>query len=272
MEMQIPSLMLALAVVAAPLAAQSASLDQSSPYDNASYNGALPGYVWEQQVRTGRSGQLAGFELQVNSYLPNDKMTVQIVDGLLGAGGAVLWTGQIGPSAINVWQDVKVNLLAANIVRTANDLFIIRIIADSNGMGFNGNAYAPNPPGYPEDFWENGASVGGSLRLGFKTFVSDGPVLTRTGSCPGQITLSLTGATPGGGVAMLYGAAGTFTKPGGLCAGLRLNIAQPNFVGNLGVNALGQASITFSAAPGLCGRTVQGVDLATCTASNGVIL
>ncbi len=270
--MHLRTLILALAVTAAPLAAQSASLDQSSPYDNASFNGALPGWVWEQQVRTGISGQLAGFELQVNSYLPNDAMTVEIVDGALGAGGAVLWHGQIRTTAINVWQDIKVNVLPANIIRTANDLFIIRIIADSNGMGFNGNAYAPNPPGYPEDFWENGASLGGGLRLGFKTFVSDGPVLSKTGSCPGPIALTLTGATPGGGVAMLHGVPGTFTKPGGQCAGLRLNIAQPSFVGILSANALGQASINFTAPPGLCGRTVLGVDLASCTSSNGVTL
>jgi len=270
--MHLLNFILASAALAAPLTAQSASLDQSSPYDNASYNGALPGWVWEQQVRAGVTGQLAGFELQVNSYLPNDAMTVEIVEGALGAGGAVLWHGQIRTTAINVWQDNKVNVLPANIVMQANDLFILRIIADSNGMGFNGNAYFPNPPGYPEEFWENGVPLPGGMRLGFKTFVSDGPVLSKSGSCPGQISLAFTGATPSASIALLHGVAGTFTKPGGQCAGLRLNIAQPSFVALLSVNALGQASVSFAAPPGLCGRTVLGVEFATCLASNGVVL
>lgn len=270
--MRFPLAFLALSLAAAPAAAQNYLVDQTSPYDNASYNGALGGgWVWEQQVRTGISGLLAGFELQVNSYVPNDKMTVEIVDGVLGAGGAVLWHGSIGPTRINVWQDVKVSVLSANIMRTAQDLFIIRIIADSNGMGFNGNAYFPNT-GYPEDFWENGASVGGSLRLGFKTFVFNGPVLDIAGSCPGPVTLTVSHATPNGGIALLYGTPGTYTRTSSPCAGLTVGISQPHFAGFISANALGIATLNFPAPPGLCGRTVVGVDVATCTATNSVIL
>lgn len=261
-----------LCLAAAPAAAQNYLVDQVSPYDNASYNGALGGsWVWEQQVRTGISGLLGGFELQVNSYVPNDQMTVEIVDGVLGGGGAVLWSGSIRTTRINVWQNIKVNVLSANIRRTAQDLFIIRIIADSAGMGFNGNAYFPQL-GYPEDFWENGGSVGGSARLGFKTYVFNGPTITVSGACPGSMTLNVADATPGGGIALLHGLPGSSTRGTPPCAGLTIGLAHPRFVGFLSANALGNASLSFNAPARLCGRTILGVDIGTCTATNSLVL
>jgi hypothetical protein len=264
--------LLILCLAAAPAAAQNYLVDQVSPYDNASYNGALGGsWVWEQQVRTGVTGLLAGFELQVNSYLPNDAMTVEIVDGALGAGGPVLWHGSIRTTRVNVWQNIKVSVLSANIMRTAQDLFIIRIIADSAGMGFNGNAYFPQL-GYPEDFWENGGSVGGSARLGFKTYVFNGPILTLGGTCPGSMTLNVSEVSPNGSIALLHGVPGSTTRNGAPCAGLTIGLDQVRFIGFLNADALGNASLNFNAPAQLCGRTILGVDVGACRFSNSLVL
>jgi hypothetical protein len=99
-----------------------------------------------------------------------------------------------------------------------------------------------------------------------------GPLLTKFGTCPGAIRLTFTNATPNGSVAVLYGAAGTFVKPTNPCMGLTLNIASPTLAGVIPMNAVGTGSLSFNAPAGACGRTVQGVDLATCLPSNPIVL
>jgi hypothetical protein len=98
------------------------------------------------------------------------------------------------------------------------------------------------------------------------------PTLTQTGSCPGPVTLAGSNLTPGGQMALLYGNAGSFTKPSGQCAGLTLAISQPTLAAMLPVNGSGNASLAFNAPPAACGRTVQGVDVASCTATNALVL
>lgn len=99
-----------------------------------------------------------------------------------------------------------------------------------------------------------------------------GPVLAKTGTCPGPVTLSGSGLTPGSQMALLYGNAGSFTKPSGACAGLTLAISQPTLAAMLPVNGSGNATLAFNSPPAACGRTVQGVDVASCTATNALVL
>ena len=53
----------AAALLAAPVFAQTGTLDQVSPFTNASYNGNASSLTWQAQVRAGLSGQLEGIEL-----------------------------------------------------------------------------------------------------------------------------------------------------------------------------------------------------------------
>jgi hypothetical protein len=99
-----------------------------------------------------------------------------------------------------------------------------------------------------------------------------GPVLTKIGTCPGPTTLRFTGCTANSGVAVLFGAAGTFTKPGNPCGGLMLGIANPTLGAVISANGAGDASLSFNAPPSACGRTVQGVDIASCLPSNAIVL
>lgn len=96
--------------------------------------------------------------------------------------------------------------------------------------------------------------------------------LTKTGTCPGSVTLATAGGTANSQVAILYGNAGSFTKPSGVCAGLTLGISSPNLGVMLNANGAGAASVTFNTSPAYCGRTVQGVDVASCTATNTIVL
>ena len=73
-------------------------------------------------------------------------------------------------------------------------------------------------------------------------------------------------------VAILYGPAGSFTKNGQPCNGLQLGISNPTLATILSANGAGSAALTFNAPPGACGRTVQGVDVASCVATNTLVL
>lgn len=265
--MKFTSVLLAALALGAPAFAQR-TLDQVSDYHNSSYNAAIAGLIWEQEAAVGISGPLAGFELSLNSYLPNDHATVELIDGRVGSLGAVLWTGQVGPRGVNFNDHVPVDLLPYGIQVQAGDWFTIRIHGDSMGMGFQGNAYWPNDP-YPGDFYLNGTPVGSTDNMGFRTFVWTGPIVAVIGSCPGPVTLSVSGGTPFGGLAILHGASGSFTQnnPNKPCLGLQLAMHAPAFAGFLQVNASGAGALNVNLPAGACGRRLQLVDMATCVAS-----
>jgi hypothetical protein len=103
-------------------------------------------------------------------------------------------------------------------------------------------------------------------------FIGTPFTLTRQGPCPGPIGLTTTNGTPNGGVALIYGNVGTFTKPSGACAGLTLGLSNPQLAAIIPAGANGSAAIGFNAPLAWCGRTVQAVDMVTCTASNTIVL
>jgi len=111
-----------------------------------------------------------------------------------------------------------------------------------------------------------------SVMIDNHKFGGGGVSLSKTGSCPGPVTLNATGCTAGGNVAILYGTAGSFTKNGNPCNGLTLGIANPTLAAMRTANGAGAASLSFNAPPGACGRTVQAVDVGSCTASNTILL
>jgi hypothetical protein len=96
--------------------------------------------------------------------------------------------------------------------------------------------------------------------------------LAKAGACPGAITLSVSGATPGGLVAMLYGPAGSWTKPNPPCAGLTLQLFPPTIGALLFADGTGGAALSFTAPVGVCGVTVQAVDVPACAATNALTL
>ncbi|MHC4837232.1 MAG: hypothetical protein ACYTF3_03470 [Planctomycetota bacterium] len=93
--------------------------------------------------------------------------------------------------------------------------------------------------------------------------------LTIAGSCPGPITISVTGATPGAQVALAWSLnAGSSSVPGGACGGTALGLAAPNLLTILVADASGQAAFAANAPSSACGVFLQAVDLGACAASD----
>lgn len=99
-----------------------------------------------------------------------------------------------------------------------------------------------------------------------------GPSLTKSGSCPGAMVLTVSGGTVGQNVAVVYGPAGFFIKPTPPCQGIELGISAPQLGAMIPTNAAGIATLSFNAPSGACGLTVQGVDLNSCGVSNPLVL
>lgn len=99
-----------------------------------------------------------------------------------------------------------------------------------------------------------------------------GFALSKSGSCPGPMTLATAGGTANSAVALLYGLPGSTTKPSGTCAGTTVGLANPTLAAVIGSNGAGAASLTFNAPAGACGRSVQAVDIGSCTPSNVIVL
>jgi tricorn protease-like protein len=98
------------------------------------------------------------------------------------------------------------------------------------------------------------------------------PTLTKSGTCPGPMVLTVAGASPGGPVAYLYGPSGIYTNPSMPCAGVVLNINPPNLGALDTADGAGGSVVNLSAPLAACGLTVQVVDLTTCVPTNSLIL
>ena len=118
--------------------------------------------------------------------------------------------------------------------------------------------------------------VSGDTNLAADIFKRDrgplGVVLTKSGTCPGSMTITATGATPSRLVAVVYGSPGSFTLTIPPCSGLVLGISNPTLGALISANASGEAALTFNARGGTCGKTVQVVDVTTCDKSNTITL
>jgi len=98
--------------------------------------------------------------------------------------------------------------------------------------------------------------------------------LTATGDCPGTLTVSLSGATPGGSVRLFRSIAeGMFTLPaGGLCEGVVLDLEDPQTVATNVAGAEGEFSATFMVSDAACGLYLQAIDATTCAVSEVIEL
>jgi hypothetical protein len=99
-----------------------------------------------------------------------------------------------------------------------------------------------------------------------------GPTLSVSGTCPGVMTLSGSGLTAGGPVAVVYGPSGAFAVPGGSCAGLVLDISAPSLAAVVAADAAGDVNVAPNIPGPLCGSTLQMIDLTACAATNSVVL
>lgn len=98
------------------------------------------------------------------------------------------------------------------------------------------------------------------------------PNLARSGRCPGAITLTIVNATSGGRLAIACGSAGRLVRAASPCAGLLLSVSPPAKTTIHLASGAGTLVLHLSAPAGICGSSVQAVDVTTCAASNVIVL
>lgn len=244
--------------------------------NNAWFNAGVNSLTWQIEIATGIPGTLEGFDLQIQGAA-GATVDVSVIAGGGWNLGAPAWTGTLTAAGTGTWEPVFVDVSSAGIALNTGDLWVIQLNGNT-GMGVRGEYVAPpGTPPYPQPLYLGGPGCFADCgwRIGFNTYMLSGPTpprLGKTGTCPGPVTLSVTNATANASVAILYGLPGVFVKPSNPCMGLVLNIANPTLGGVIPTNGLGNASLSFNAPPAACGRTVQGVDLATCAPTNPIVL
>ncbi|PCJ54235.1 MAG: hypothetical protein COA70_06280 [Planctomycetota bacterium] len=271
---------LALACLTATAHGQSGTLDQVSPFgsavpgaNSASYNFDSSTLVWQAEVFAGMDGTLEGFQLEATGPI-GATATVAVHLGSPWQAGTPTWSGTITKTIVStelIWVDVS----SANISLSTGDAFTIQGQGNDNGMWVTGSFQSPVNTFYAPDLFLNGAQFGPEWKIGFHTYMLSpaGFTLSILGNCPGPMTISVSGATPNGSVALAYGNAGSWTIPNGPCTGTVLDLAGvPTLAGFFNADAAGTLTLAPNVPAGLCGRTLQAVDMTTCTVSNTVTL
>ena len=97
------------------------------------------------------------------------------------------------------------------------------------------------------------------------------PELTVSGSCPGRVSVKVTGLTPGASVQIWNGRGpGTTTINNGSCAGTILDLAKARVLTTRNADANGNLALRLNLSSTACGKPLQAIDLVTCATSNVV--
>lgn len=241
---------------------------------------------------SGAPDLVAGDTNSLADVFVRDTLLQTTVRASLSSTGAEITGGNGGiPSLSGDGRRVAFHHTATTIVpadtNASYDLFVRDLVAGTTtresvstaGLQANGNSqYARFSGNGRALLFESQASnlasgdTNGVYDVYLRSFPAPGPALLKSGTCPGPVTLSVAGATPGGLVALLHGPSGTWVKPGPPCAGLTLQISPPTLGAFVTANGAGNASLSFTAPLSVCGVTVQAVDVPACTATNALVL
>lgn len=96
--------------------------------------------------------------------------------------------------------------------------------------------------------------------------------LTILGPCLGRKHVLVNGASPWQLVAFGVGLPGSFTIPGGPCAGTVVDLDNPFLGGLANADGNGDVAVIVKVPAGVCGLSVQALDVATCSLSDLVVL
>jgi len=219
----------------------------------------------------------------------HDRVTGQTTRVSVDSAGVEGNDNSIEPSISDDGRFVAFKTLASNLVlgdtNGIRDLFVHdRVTGQTTRVNVNSAGEQANgvPPsctisadGRVVAFSSDASNlVVGDTNSRTDVFVHDrfAPSLTKLGTCPGNVSLVVSGGSIGGNVWLVYGAAGFFIQPNPPCQGIELGIAQPNLGKVLVTQANGTARFTHFIPSGAVGITVQAVDIASCTATNTIVL
>ncbi|GEM_PF-5855475 len=273
MKMRVMATLAAMSLSAVALG-QTGTLEQVSPMTNAGFNLGASSLQWQQQVKVGVAGQLEGFQLMIQGNAGAQfNARVRVGDGW--NTGAILFD-QLITKPNNGNELMFIDVTSANINLNVGETFVIETQGNDTGAGLVGS-YVPPPgaPLYDQNLYLNGPGCFADCgwRHGFNTYMLEGGgglTIDLSGNCPGQITIRVSGATPGGRLAVIYGRCGGHTTiPGGPCAGTQLDVGGAALLRYVTADGNGNASTSGSAPQAACGRIcVQVLDISTCAVSN----
>lgn len=166
--------LLCMTALAATAGAQ--TLDQVSPYVNASFNMSATSLHWQQEVVAGLAGQL----VQVNLYVvAPGTCTFFIDDGAPWQPGPPLWSTTFS-AATTGWHTVDTS--AAGLALTPGQHFVLGF--DGGGTGLNlGGSFSPPLGGYAagELYLNSSPHAGGGWDVAFMTYVPEPATLILLG-------------------------------------------------------------------------------------------
>lgn len=277
-----PLPLLAAAALSLPAAAQTGTLDQVSPFaseasgsgvQTASYNFSASSLTWQMQTEAGLTGQLEGFELELTGAA-GGSIDLAIHLGSGWQSGTPVWTGSYSKATSSTeiaWIDVT----SADIMLSAGDPYLIQVQGTDTGVSGTGTYESPNNNQYPLPLYLNARPYTDEWRIGFHTYVLDGPTLGLSGICGGNSTFTVDNATANGPVGFLYASnPGSYVVPNGPCAGTQLGLdASVQLYALIPADASGSLSITTRVPAALCGQIyAQVIDAATCRTSNVLLV
>jgi len=134
--------------------------------------------------------------------------------------------------------------------------------------GFEANAPPARLEASVELFRPGAADAPTALVIGPNN-LSGEPLLSAAGSCPGNLDLAIENLAPGGRIGIVSGnSPGQTTIPGGVCAGVELDVANASLLRVANADQDGKFSLSQPLSDRPCGRVLQVVDLTTCAVSN----
>ncbi|MCL4197913.1 MAG: hypothetical protein KJZ69_10525 [Phycisphaerales bacterium] len=233
---------------------------------------------WDNNITNGWPRMAQSFVAPTDNTLDNYKF------GFAGSGVTIQvdvyqWddnVGEVGPSLYST--QVTGNpgdITISNINLTLTPGTTYALVFDFQGYSGQSIHWMQNNTGNPgghSSWWNGGWQY---LRSGWSTqfraeFRGGGFNIRLTGQCPGQKTLSWSGAGSGQMGIILGNGPGNYTIPGGPCQGTQLGLSGPgglqlyNIIGTNG----GQGQVTATVGTGACGKWVQCIKTNDCSTSN----
>ena len=147
------------------------TLDQTSPPFPGAFNFGASALVWQQQIKAGVGGTLAGITITLSGPA-GSAVTVGVRKGAAWTMQPLVFQQIVNyPGPPFSVQQVFVDMTASNVILAAGEVFVMEIKGIDNGGGLSllgqGNTW-----GYPEPLFLNGAaSACDGCRLGFMTYM-----------------------------------------------------------------------------------------------------
>ena len=184
----------------------------------------------------------------------------------LDQGVELTWTPVTGASAYRVYRTDGV--FACDFGKTVATETTGTSFNDSNLL--NGRNYSYNVAAIgPADSCIGPTSACTTVRPN-ETLTID---LSLSGSCPGPVDVTLTGATPNAPLGIVVGSGfGSSSVPGGACEGVALDVTSPSPITVIEADSSGGLSVSPNVPSANCGDVIQVLDTASCQTSDAVAI